>query len=808
MIKNYLAIAFRQLRRQRMYAAVKIGGFALSIAACLLIALYIQNELSYDRSYPDASRIFRVVGYVGPNGSLQKWTAFPAPMAGAIKKDFPEVERSGRMMPARQFSGAGANEIKPEGARENSYEEGFTYADQGLISLLKLPVIAGDEEHALTEPHTIVLTQSKAAKLFPGQNAVGKSVILNNEQQPWRVSAVIKDLPVTSHLRYGYFLSLAGVEWWQGEQNDWGANNYTDYLLLRPGTNIEAFEKKLTADLCNNYYLPDLLRDGDKNAAKELAEVTFHLQPIRDIHLYSAGIHDGISTHGDIRFVWIFGAIAVFILVIACINFINLSTAKAANRAKEVGRRKVAGALRGGLIRQFLVESILYSVLSFIIGILVAWLILPYFNVLAARTLSMPWAAVWLMPVLLLAALCVGIAAGIYPAFYLSSFKPAMVLKGEISRGSKSSVLRNALVVFQFAASVVLIISTMVIYNQTKYILNRPLGYDKEQVVLLRGTHTLGTRIGDLKKALLQLPQVKHASVSGFLPITDANRNGNVFWNAGRVNIDPSVDGQFWDVDTDYLATLGMQLVAGRNFYAADSQAVVINQTLANALHLKDPIGKQIVNNNGMLLTVIGVVGDFNYESMRDRVKGVAMHLNNSPSIVALKISTGDMNAALANITAVWKRFAPEQPIRYTFLDDDFASMYADLQRMTGIFTAFALLAISIACLGLFALSAFMAEQRTKEIGIRKVLGASITGIATLMSKDFLRLVLLAFLIASPLAWWGMNLWLRDFAFRISIGWRVFAFAGVASLVIALVTVSFQSIRAATANPLKNLRHE
>ncbi|HEV2482691.1 MAG TPA: FtsX-like permease family protein, partial [Puia sp.] len=559
---------------------------------------------------------------------------------------------------------------------------------------------------------------------------------------------------------------------------------------------------------CNNYYLPDLLKDGDKNAAKELAQVTFRLQPIRDIHLYSAGIHDGIATHGDIRFIWIFGAIAAFVLIIACINFINLSTAKAANRAKEVGLRKVAGAQRGGLIRQFLTESILYSVLAFTIGILLAWVILPYFNLLAARELSIPWTAVWLMPVLMLAALCVGIAAGIYPAFYLSSFQPARVLKGEISRGSKNSMLRNGLVVFQFAASVALIISTIVIYSQTKYILNRPIGYDKDQVVLLRGSHTLGTHIGDLKKALLQLPQVQHASISGFLPIADANRNGNVFWKAGRMNIDPAVDGQFWDVDTDYLATLGMQLVAGRNFDAADSLAVVINQTLADKLQLKDPIGRQIINNNGITYTVIGVVRDFNYESMRDKVKGLAMRLNNSPSILALKVNTADMIATLAQITAVWKKFAPEQPIRYTFLDDDFANMYVDLQRMTGIFTAFALLAISIACLGLFALSAFMAEQRTKEIGIRKVLGASIIGIATLMSRDFLRLVLLAFLIASPLAWWGMSVWLRDFAFRISIGWWVFALAGIASLVIALVTVSFQSIRAATANPVQSLRCE
>ena len=791
-----------------MYAAVKIGGFALSIAACMLIALYIHNELSYDRSYPQAGRIFRIVGYAGPNGSLNKWTAFPAPMAAAIKKDFPEVERCGRLMNNQLFPRAGSNEVRPADKQQNIYEQGFTYADQDLVSMLQLSVVYGERDRALTEPHTLVITQSKAEKFFPGENPVGKTLFFNNWTDPWRITAVVKDLPTNSHLDFSYFLSPVGIEWWKGEQADWGANNYTTYLLLRPGADIPAFEKKLTADLCNNYYLPTMQRDGDKNAAKELSAIAFHLQPFTDIHLYSAGISSDISSAGDIRFVWIFGAIATFILVIACINFINLSTAKAANRAREVGLRKVIGAQRSGLIQQFLTESILFSLLSFGIGIFLAWVTLPYFNNLAARSLTIPWTAVWLMPVLLLAALGIGTAAGIYPAFYLSSFQPAKVLKGEISRGSRGSLLRNTLVVFQFATSIVLIVGTVVIYSQTHYILNRPLGYDKDQVVLLRGTDGLGDKVGELKKALRQLPQVKDVTISGYMPIEDAKRNGNEFWQTGKVNVDPATDGQFWTVDTDYLSTMGMQLIEGRNFFPADSQAVVINQTLATNLHLKDPIGRKITNNGGEVFTVIGLVRDFNFESLRDKVGGLAMRLGKNPSMVAVKINTADMAGTMTGLLGVWKKFAPDLPIRYTFLDEDFASMYADLQRMTGIFTCFALLAICIACLGLFALSAFMAEQRSKEIGIRKVLGASIAGITTLMSKDFLRLVLLAFLIASPLAWWGMTLWLRDFVYRISIGWWVFAFAGGAALVIALFTVSFQSIRSAMANPVDSLRSE
>jgi putative ABC transport system permease protein len=808
MLRNYLAIALRQLRRQQMYAAVKIGGFALSIAACLLIALYIDNELSYDRSYPAKDRIYRLVGYQGPNGSLGKWTVFPAPMAAAIKKDFPEVERCGRLMPNQVFPRAGSNEVKSEPGKENVYEQGFTYADQDLISMLQLPTIDGERDKALTEPHTLVMTQSRAEKLFPGQNPIGKTLYFNNTPDPWRITAVVNDLPKTSHLDFGYFLSPVGMEWWPGEQADWDANNYVNYLLVRPGTDIVAFEKKLTADLCSNYYLPTMLKEGDKNAAKELAEITFRLQPITDIHLYSAGISQATRATGDIRFIWIFGAIAAFILIIACINFINLSTAKAANRAKEVGLRKVIGAQRSGLISQFLVESILYSLLSFAIGILLAWVALPYFNLLAARSLTIPWTAAWLLPLLLLAAGAVGVAAGIYPAFFLSSFRPARVLKGELSRGSKSSILRNALVVFQFAASIMLIVGTVVIYSQTQYILNRPLGYDKDQVMLLRGTTALGSKISDLKKALRQLPQVRAVSISGYLPIADAKRNGNEFWRAGRMNLDPEADGQFWSVDTDYLSTMGMQLAAGRNFYPADSQAVVINQTLAANLHLNDPIGQKITNNGNEIFTVVGVVRDFNFESLRGKVGGLAMRLGNSTSAISVKLGTTDLSGTTNAITAVWKKYAPDQPIRYTFLNEDFASMYADLQHTTGIFTAFALLAISIACLGLFALSAFMAEQRSKEIGIRKVLGATVAGITILMSKDFLRLVLLAFLIATPLAWWGMTLWLNDFAYRIAISWWIFALAGGSSLIIALVTVSFQSIRSATANPVKSLRSE
>lgn len=812
MIKNYFKIAWRQLQKQKMYAAIKIGGFALSIAACLLIGLYILNELSYDKSYPDAGRIYRLVGYFNDNGTIQKGTSWPAPMGKILKTDFPEVELSGRLMP-NSLMGAGSAEMKRAGQQENNYEEGITYADQQILDMFKLPMVYGKRSLALKEPLTMVISKKKADKYFPGQNPVGKVMYINDDKtKPYTIGGVMQDFPATSHLKYDFLLTLAGMEFWKGEQNNWDDSNYPDYILLKPGTNVARFEKKITHDIINNYYLPTFRKDGMKDPEKLVAKFAFHLQRVSDINLYSYDIDDDGLSHGDIRFIWLFGAVAVFILVIACINFINLSTAKSANRAKEVGLRKVAGSYRSSLIGQFLAESLLYSAISFIIGLLLAWLLLPYFNTLAGKTLTIPWASWWLIPVILASAFIVGILAGLYPAYYLSGFKPVQVLKGSISNGSKSSVLRNTLVVFQFTTSIILIISTLVIYNQMRFILNKKVGFDKDQVVLIQGTNTLGKSIKDFKNDLQKLASVRSASISDYLPLTGAKRNGNTFFNEGRERLDAGVSGQFWQIDDTYLKTMGIKLVEGRNFsyqMAADTQwagSVIINQTLAKKLGLKNPIGKRI--SNGSTFTIIGVVQDFNFESMHQQVGPLLLHMGISPSIVAVKVNGKDIQNTLNQIKDVWKNYSPNQTIRYTFLDEQFAGMYADVQRMGHIFTTFAVLAIMVACLGLFALSAFMAEQRSKEIGIRKVLGATVSGITTLLSLDFVKLVLIAIVIASPIAWYAMNKWLQNFAYREDIHWWIFVLAGMAAIVIALLTISFQSIKAAVANPVQSLRSE
>jgi putative ABC transport system permease protein len=814
MLKNYLKIAIRQLRKQKLYAAIKIGGFAMGIAACLLIALYIRDEMSYDKSYPDADCIYRVVGYYNHDGKVEKGTDWPAPMAKAIRADMPEEEKTGRLMP-NSLMGAGSNELRPADRAQNTYEEGFAFADQELLDILKLPIVYGKRENALKEPLTMVIAKSKADKYFPGQDPVGKVVYINNDKtQPYKIGAVMQDIPGTSHLsQFKFLITLSGRQFGTGEQNNWGDYNYPIYIKLKQGTDVSAFERKVSNDILRNYLLPEAQREGMKDAEKEIAKFSLHLQPVKDINLYSYDIQDGLS-HGDVRFTWLFGAIAAFILVIACINFINLSTARSANRAKEVGLRKVVGSYRSSLINQFLTESLIYSLISFVLGILIAWLLLPYFNVLASKSLTMPWSEWWLMPVILLSALIIGTLAGIYPAFYLSSFKPVQVLKGSISSGSKSSILRNSLVVFQFTASIILIISTLVIYNQTHFILSRKVGFDKDQVMVLQGTNTMGDRNAkEFKVELSKIASVKSASISDYLPVNGTKRNGNTFFKEGRDRIDAGVSGQFWQIDDTYLKTLGIKLIEGRNFsynMASDTagKSIIINQTLAKRLNLKNPIGARITN--GGIFTVIGVVQDFNFESMRGNIDPMVLHFGLSPSMMTIKFSGRDVQNTIANVSALWKKYSPDQPIRYSFLDEQFASMYADVQRTGNIFTSFAVLAIIIACLGLFALSAFMAQQRSKEIGIRKVLGATVSDITTLLSYDFVKLVFIAIVIGSPIALWGLNRWfLQDFAYKAPISWwQTFTLSGTVAIVIALITVSFQSIKAALMNPVRSLKAE
>ncbi|MVT09328.1 ABC transporter permease [Chitinophaga tropicalis] len=816
MFKSYFRIAIRQLLKQKMYTTVKVGGFALSIAACLLIALYIRHEVSYDSYYPQADRLYRLVGELTDNGISHKDLSMFPPMKKALEDDCPEVELAARVLRNRLFTGAGSNQMRLADNAENTYEDGFAFADPELLELFSIPMIYGDRQHALDGPNTIVISKRKADKYFPGQDPVGKVLILNDDlSKPYRIGGVMADFPSNSHLDYDFLISLKGVELWKGEQNSWGSSNYEIYVKLREGSDPEKFSKTMSDIILNKYFIPEMRQAGNKMVEKigTTLQLRIYAQPVKDIHLKSIGFEDS-RQYGDIRLVWLFGAIALFILIIACINFINLSTARSANRAKEVGLKKAIGSYRSDLVKQFLAESLLYSYLSFAIGICLAWLLLPFFNTLADKSLSFPWTAWWLAPVLITAAFVIGIVAGIYPAFYLSSFKPIAVLKGRVSSGVKNSNLRSALVVFQFTASIILIIGTFVIYRQMQYILNKELGYGKDQVLIVQGANQLGREVNTFKEELLKLRQVKNVSISDFLPVTGTKRNGNPIWKEGKTKEDVDVQSQFWTVDADYIKTLGMQIVAGRDFskdIRTDSQGIVINQLLAAKLFPggEDPVGKRITNG-GSTYTVLGIVKNFYFETMRLNIEPLCMTLGYSPTMIAVKLNGDgkDMQQTIAAVTKVWKDMAPHQPFRYTFLDERFANMYADVERTGNIFTSFAILAIIIACLGLFALSAFMAEQRSKEISIRKVLGASVTQVTTLISKDFVKLVLISVLLASPIAWYAMKQWLQDFAYQVSISWWIFLVTGGIVIVIALITISFQSVKAAIANPVDSLKSE
>ncbi len=803
MFWNYVRITWRNLSKQKFFSSIKVGGFGIGIAACLLIALFINDELAYDKNLTNGDRIYRIVGIWDYKDTHEQGVCLPAPFANALKADYTEVEEVGRINASELF-GAGSRQVRRSDRQQNFYETGVVFADQEFLNIFKMPMVYGNPKHALDESGTIVISKSKADQYFPNENPIGKTLIIDNDQsKPYRIGGVI-DLPAKSHFKYDFLISLKGVEFWGGEQTNWDCYNYFTYILLRKGTNVALFESKLQ-EMTSKYFLS---KSANDNEPKITDILSYKLQPVRDIYLKSDGIHDDLS-HGDIRFVRLIGIVAIFILLIACINFINLSTAKSSNKAKEVGLRKTIGAYRSNLIRQFLSESVFYSVISFALGLLLAFLLLPFFNQIAAKKLEIPWTEFWwILPLFILISFVIGILAGIYPSFYLSSFKPISVLKGNLSRGSKNSRLRNALVIFQFSISVILIVGTLVIHKQMGYILHKKIGFDRDQVLLLHGTNTLGNQLQTFKSELLKLPVVKTVSASDYLPIGNTKRNGNQFFVEGT-HEDPA-SGQFWQVDQDYIKTLGLHLIEGRDFFndnTADSKSAIINQTLAKKIGLDKPIGQFITNGWGHY-EVIGVVEDFHFESLRDEIAGVCIILGNSPGIISVKVSSPDMAQTISSIKATWDKFMPEQTIRYSFLDQDFGIMYTDVKRMGLIFATFSILAIIVACLGLFALSAYMIEQRTKEIGIRKVNGARIVEVTATLNKDFLTWVTFSFFIAIPIAWYTMNKWLQNFAYKTELSWWIFALAGAIALAIALFTVSWQCWRAARKNPVEALRYE
>lgn len=806
MLKNYFVIGWRNLIKHRTYSAINIGGFALGIAACMLLALYIKGELSYDSFYKNQDRIYRVVRVSDNDGAREGGVYFSHPVAQILRETFPEIERSGHYSSVPQF-GAGNGEVRRTDRLETSPESRLVYMDQGLLDVLGATFIAGNPSKALNDPHTMVITRSIAEKYFGEEDPIGKSLIINNEpKRTYTITGVIEDFPSNSHINFELIMTLTGDGFWKGEQDSWCCQNYIDYVLVREDADVPALESKLRT-LVDNYMMPEAEKNNAEQDHKNwIKNMTFKLQPVSEIYLNLDKVRDGMN-HGDVRFIWLFGSIAVFILFLACINFINLSTARAATRAKEVGIRKVVGSMRSMLIRQFLAESSLFSVIAVALGTAITVLTIPAFNHIVDRNLSFPWTEPLLLPGLLGASLVIGLIAGIYPSFYLSAFLPAKVLKGTVTTGRSRTTLRSTLVIFQFTISACLIIGTIVVSRQINYLLTKQLGFDKEQVLILEGTTTLFDNAIPLKEELTQLADVEAVTISGYLPVEGSTRNGGSHWTKGH---EQESNGQQWSVDADYVKTLGLKIVEGRDFsnlLASDSDAIIINQKLAKQLQLKEPIGQTIGNYYG-IFTVVGVVEDFHFESLKRDISPLVLIIRRHLKSMAVRVKTDDMAATIENITGVWKKFSPNQPIRINFLDDQYERTYEDVMRFGKVVTIFATLAIVVAGLGLLGLSAFLIQQRSKEISIRLVLGASISSIFGLLTRNFVVLVLISFAIAVPLAWFMMDLWLQDYAYKIPITWDVFAITGIAAVVISLVTVSYQSLKASMANPVSSLKSE
>ena len=805
MFKNHLNIAWRTIKKDKLFTFIKIGGFAVGIAACLLIALFIRNEISYDEHYTKKDQIYRVVFQGEVQGEVMKSTHFQLPFADALQSDFPEITKAGKVNTIEIF-GAGKRGMRVSGQNENTFEENFILADQEAFDILEIQLDEGNPQTALSRPSSIVMSRSKADKYFPNGDALQQTIFLDNDtSKPYTVTGIMEDVPENSHLDFDFLLPI------EDTNQNWTNQNYFTYVLVNPNTDIPALEQKMSL-IVEKYIIPAQIKRGrSADFIDVLRTAEYKLQPVTDIYLKSdLKMQDGLK-HGDIKFVWLFAAIAIFVLLLAIINFINLSTAKSANRAKEVGLRKTIGAFRTNLVGQFLTESMIFSIISFVLGVGLAWVLLPTFNQIAAKNMELPLSEWWFLPILLVAALLVGVLAGLYPAFYLSAFRPVNVLKGTLSVGSKSGRLRSGLVIFQFTTSVILIIGTLIIYRQMDFIVSKELGYDKERVVVLEGTNILGNKMEAFKEQLEGLSQVKSVTATNYLPIDGGSRNGNTFMVDGQDDGGRGVPAQKWRVDYDYIETLGIQLEKGRNFskeHAYDSiNSIVINSKMASELGLKDPIGKKL-DNNSQVFTIIGLIEDFHFKSLKEDISSLSLVIGKDVGAVSIKLEKGNPAEALASVEQVWNRTIPNQAMNYTFLEEEFAQMHADVQRMGSIFNSFALFAILVACLGLFALSAFMVEQRRKEISIRRVLGAPFKNIYQLLTLDFLKLILVSIGIAIPIGWYLMNRWLEGFAYHINIGWEIFSLAALIALGVAIVTISYQSIGAALLKPTKGLRTE
>ncbi|WP_154402466.1 ABC transporter permease [Mucilaginibacter endophyticus] len=826
MIRNYFKIAYRSLSRNIGMSIINISSLAIGLACVLLIGLYIGDELGYDRFFKNAERIYRV--NIHEKDGNNEFTAAhtPPPVGAALQAGFPEIESYTRIyQPGDQVVHFDRN-----GRHEALIDKKCLSVDSNFLQFFSYPLLKGNAASCLNGPGAVVLTESGAKRYFGNADPIGKSMVIDGYDTPFTVTAVLKDLPARSSMQFDMLQCNLGMPAIKRYSWSWVWLQTGTFVKLRPNVpNTAADVQKLVSRF------PEMVRVQAATAFRRIGtpfdeylkkgnKYEVLLQPLTDMHFYSAQIGNRYFIQGDIKYVYIFSAIALFIILLACFNFMNLATAQSAKRAREVGIRKVLGSERRQLIWQFLSEALVYTLLAGIVAITLVICVLPAFNRLASK--SIPLIALFDARVwggMLLLTLLTALFAGSYPAFFLTAFKPVAVLKGNTDgKTSKAGFsTRNVLVIFQFAVSAVMIICTIVVYKQLRYNQSKDLGYNKENILVIGDAEWLGNKEENFRQEILKLPGVGGATMSTNLPASQ-----KYFEDEYKPEMDASnpssaektLDLSSYMVDEAFVPTFKLRLIAGRNFSKAynDSASVILNEAAAKIAGWKNPIGQHISYHGGgdKRFEVIGITQDFNPLSLHDQIMPWALFYTKSgnylthSSYIAVKLRPGDYAGAINRIRSVWKSFMPEYPFDYHFLDQQYDELYRTDQTMGKVFSVFTVLSVIVACLGLFGLAMYTAERRTKEIGIRKVLGASIANVVMMLSRDFLKLVLLASVIAFPVAWYAMHTWLQDFAYRTSISWWVFVFATGIVTLIALVTISFQALKAATNNPVKSLKSE
>jgi len=801
MIKNYLKTAFRNILRNKLFTFLNILGLSLGMGTAILIFFWVNDEMSYDKHFENHENIYRVVADYQMNGVDYHIATSPPTMAAALLNDYPEV------LNVCRFRDVGSMLITID---DKKYEEYNTiYADSTFFEVFSVPVVSGNESMLLNKAEHVVINEKLASKYFGDESAVGKLIKVDDET--FMVAGVFQNIPSNTHFDFEIIISMLARE--ESLQQSWLSNNFPTYFVLHPEANVNNLEDQFQ-DMIIKYLGPDVEKMMGTTIAEFLGEssAAFRIQKLTDIHLHS-DLTAELEANSDIKYVYIFSFIAIFILIIACINFMNMTTARSERRSMEVGIRKVSGATRGQVVVQYIFESLIFTIFSYILAMIVVELVLPEFNTLSGKEIIVDYRDTSTLFSLLAIILVTGIVAGSYPALYLSSFKPIVVLKGGFKSGKGNGRLRNSLVVVQFITTIILISSTIIVYRQMNYIQSKNIGYNKEQLISLHNSHLLGESIQSFKKEMLNYPQFKSATISSYLPVPSSSNNSGVWPDGIKERV---VSIQQWQVDFDYISTMEMNIVEGRDFdarMATDSFAVIINQTTAQQFGWDDPLNHKIMRltwpeMEAIPYQVIGVVEDFNFQSLRDNIGPLMMYISEAPYIITFRFETDETKEVIALLEQKWNEFVPNELFDYSFVDNSFSKVYFREQRISKIITTFSILAIIIASLGLFGLTAFTTEKRTKEIGIRKVNGASVMDIFRLLAKDFVKLVVIAFVIAVPPTWYYMDNWLDNFAFRVNLNLTVFIFSGILALALAIATIAYQAYKAATQNPVESLKYE